>query len=83
VDLLALIIASFTLPAVLGAVAMGAVGYLAWGSIGAVIGVVLGYAIGVWYAQRFAGAPMSPYAKGWVSLGLFIGGLTVLAIATR
>ena len=49
-DLLALIIASFTLPAVLAAVTMGAVGYLAWGWIGAVIGVALGYAIGVWYA---------------------------------
>ncbi len=82
-DLLALIIASFTLPAVVGAVAMGGLLYLSWGWIGAVLGAVFGYLAGVWFAQRFAGAPISPYAKGWVSLGLFIGGLALLAIATR
>jgi hypothetical protein len=83
VDLLALIIASFTLPAVTGALVLGAFGYLQWDWIGAVIGAVLGYSLGVVYAQRTAGVPLSPYAKGWVSLGMFIGGLAVLAIATR
>lgn len=82
-DLLALIIASFTFPAVAGALAVGAVGNLVAGWIGAVIGALLGYALGFWYAQRIAAVPLSPYAKGWVSLGLFIGGLAVLAIATR
>ncbi len=82
-DLLALIIASFTFPAVAGALLLGVIGHLAWGSIGTVIGGVLGYGLGVVYAQRFVGAELSPYAKGWVSLGLFIGGLAVLAIATR
>ena len=80
---MALIVASFTFPAVVGALALGAVLYLSWGWIGAIVGAVLGYAAGVWYAQRFAGAPLSQHAKGWVSLGLFIGGLAVLAIATR
>jgi hypothetical protein len=37
----------------------------------------------MWFERRFAGVPLSPYAKGWVSLGMFIGGLAVLAIATR
>jgi hypothetical protein len=83
VDLLALIVASFTFPAVVGALAVGALGYLTLGWLGAVLGAVLGYALGVWYVQRFAGVPLSPYAKGWVSLGLFIGALAVLAIATR
>jgi hypothetical protein len=83
VDLLALMIASFTLPAVTGALVLGAIAYLRWGWIGATIGVLLGYSLGVVYAQRFAGAELSPYAKGWVSLGLFIGGLAVLAIVTR
>lgn len=82
-DLLALIVASFTFPAVVGALALGVLGYLKLGWFAAIIGAVLGYALGVWYAQRFAGVPLSPYAKGWVSLGLFIGGLAVLAIATR
>jgi len=83
VDLLALIIASFTLPAVVGALVIGVIGYLILGWVGAVIGALLGYGAGVWIAQRWAGVPLSPYAKGWVSLGLFIGGLAVLAIATR
>ena len=82
-DLLALIIASFTLPAVLGALLIGAFGYHWWGWIGAIVGAVPGYLLGAWFAQRFAGVPLSPYAKGWVSLALFIGGLAVLAIATR
>jgi hypothetical protein len=83
VDLLALIIASFTLAAVVCAVLLGALGYLAFGWIGALIGALLGYFAGAWYAHRFGGGPLSPYAKGWVSLGIFIGGLAVLAIATR
>ncbi|HWK39984.1 MAG TPA: hypothetical protein VNR88_13790 [Hyphomicrobium sp.] len=82
-DLLALMIASFTLPALAGALALGALLYLSWGWIGAAVGGIAGYLGGVWYAQRIAGAPLSPYAKGWVSLVLFIGGLAVLAIATR
>jgi hypothetical protein len=83
VDLLALIIASFTFPAVAGAVLLGVIGHQALGTIGAIIGGVLGYSLGVVFAQRFVGTELSPYAKGWVSLGLFIGGLAVLAIATR
>ena len=82
-DLLALIIASFTFAAVAAALVLGAIGYLAWGWIGATVGALLGYALGVWVAQSYANVPLSPYAKGWVSLGLFIGGLAVLAIATR
>ena len=82
-DLLALIIASFTFAAIAAALAVGAVAYLNFGWFGAVVGAIIGYALGVWFQQRFAGVPMSPYAKGWVSLGLFIGGLAVLAIATR
>ena len=82
-DLLALIIASFTFPAVFGAVLLGVIGYHLWGWIGAVVGAVPGYLLGMWFERRFAGVPLSPYAKGWVSLGMFIGGLAVLAIATR
>ena len=82
-DLLALIIASFTFPAVFGAFLLGVIGHHLWGWIGAVLGVVLGYLLGMWFERRFAGVPLSPYAKGWVSLGMFIGGLAVLAIATR
>ena len=82
-DFAALLIASFTFPAVLGAVLLGALGYHLWGWFGAVVGALPGYLLGMWFAQRFAGVPLSPYAKGWVSLGMFIGGLTVLAIATR
>lgn len=82
-DLLALIVASFTFPAVAGALAIGALGYLVWGWIGATIGALLGYGLGVWFEQRYAGTQLSPYAKGWASLSLFIGGLAVLAIATR
>jgi hypothetical protein len=83
VDLLALIIASCTLPAVIGALAIGVMGYLAWGWLGGLAGAVLGYLAGIWYAQKIAGVPLSPTAKGWVSLAVFIGGLAVLAIATR
>ena len=82
-ELVALIIASFTFPAVFGAVLLGVVGYHWGGWVGAVVGAIPGYLLGMWFAQRFAGVPLSPYAKGWVSLGMFIGGLAVLAIATR
>jgi hypothetical protein len=83
VEFLALIVASLTLPAIAGAVVLGALGYLQWGWIGALIGVLLGYVAGVWYEARFAGVPLSPHAKGWLSLAMFIGGIAVLAIATR
>ena len=82
-ELLALIVASLTLPAIIGAAAAGVLGYLLWGWIGALIGLALGYFAGVWYAARFAGVPLSPHTKGWLSLAMFIGGLAVLAIATR
>ncbi len=82
-DLLALMIASFTLSAVAGAVVLGIVGYLAWGWLGATLGVIAGYGLGVWFEARFAGAPLSPNAKGWLSLALFLAGLTALAIVTR
>jgi len=82
-DLVALIIASFTFPAVFGAVLLSVAGYHLWSWIGAIVGAIAGYLIGMWFAQRFAGVPLSPYAKGWLSLGMFIGGLAVLAIATR
>jgi hypothetical protein len=83
VDLLALMIASLTLPA-LAATAVGAIfGYALWGWLGALLGLVVGYGIGVWYAARFAGVPLSPHIKGWMSLFLFLAGLTVLAIVTR
>jgi hypothetical protein len=76
-------IASFTLPAVAGAVALAVLGYLLWGWIGAVLGVVIGYGAGVWFNARFVGVPLSPHIKGWLSLALFLAGLTVLAIVTR
>ncbi len=82
-DLLALMIASFTLSAVTGAVVLGVLGYLEWGWLGAVVGVVIGYGAGVWFERRFVGVPLSPNAKGWLSLALFLAGLTVLAIVTR
>ena len=81
-DLLALIIASFTVPAVVGALVLCVVGFLAWGWPGGVLGLFVGYGAGMWYARRY-GEELSPNAKGWVSLILFLGGLTVLAIVTR
>jgi hypothetical protein len=82
-DLLALMIASFTLTAVTGAAVLGVVGYFLWGWLGAVLGVVAGYGAGVWVETRFVGVPLSPHVKGWLSLALFLAGLTVLAILTR
>jgi len=83
VDFLALMIASFTLPAVAGAAVLGVIGYFVWGWIGAVLGVIAGYGLGVWFQTRFVGVPLSPNAKSWLSLALFLAGLTVLAIVTR
>jgi hypothetical protein len=83
VDLLALMIASFTPQAVVCAAVLAVLGYLAWGWLGALIGVVVGYGVGVWFSARFAGVPLSPNAKGWLSLFFFLAGLTVLAIVTR
>ncbi len=82
-DFLALIIASMTTPALVGAAAVGLIGYWLLGWFGAVIGVIVGYGGGVWFANRFSGVPLSPHIKGWLSLIVFIGGLTLLAIVTR
>jgi len=83
VDLLALLIASLTLPALVGTAVGAILGFILWGWLGAFLGLVVGYGIGVWYAARFAGVPLSPHIKGWLSLALFLAGLTVLAIVTR
>jgi len=83
VDLLALMIASLTLPAFIGAGVCGVIGFYLWGWLGAVLGIAAGYGAGVWYAARFAGVPLSPQTKGRLSLMLFFGALAVLAIATR
>jgi hypothetical protein len=83
VDFLALIIASMTTPALVGAAAVGLIGYWLLGWLGAVAGLIVGYAGGVWFANRFSGVPLSPHIKGWLSLIVFIGGLTLLAIVTR
>jgi hypothetical protein len=82
-DLLAWLVASLTMPALIGAAAGGVLGYWAWGYLGAVLGVIGGYAAGVWYATRFYGTPLSPHVKGWLSMLAFLGGLTLLAILTR
>jgi len=83
VDFIALMIASLTLPALVGTAAGALIGFYLWGWLGAVAGVVLGYGAGVWFAGRFGGVPLSPQVKGWLSLLAFLGGLTILAIATR
>ena len=62
---------------------LGAVGYPVWGWLGAVFGLVVGYGAGVYLTQWFGGVPLSPHVKGWLSLVAFLGGLTLLAIATR
>ena len=82
-DLLALMIASLTLPALTGSAVAAVIGYLLWGWLGGALGLVVGYGAGVWYASRFAGVPLSPQIKGWLSILLFLAGLTVLAIVTR
>ncbi len=82
-DFLALMIASLTTTALTGAAAGAVLGYLLWGWIGAIVGLIGGYAVGVWYASRFEGVPISPTLKGWLSILLFLAGLTVLAIVTR
>ena len=82
-DFLALIIASMTTPALVGAAALGVIGYYVLGWFGAVIGVIAGYGAGVLFANRFSGVPLSPHIKGWLSLIVFIGGLALLAIVTR
>ena len=47
---------------------LAVIGYLLWGWIGAVPGVVIGYGVGVWFNARFVGVPLSPHVKGWLSL---------------
>ncbi len=83
VDLLALIIASFSLFSAGGAIVGALVGYLLWGWLGAALGLFVGYGAGVWIKAQFWDVPMSARAKGWLSLLAFLAGLTVLAIATR
>jgi len=78
-----MMIASLTPPAVAGAALLAVIGYLLWGWIGAVPGVVIGYGVGVWFNARFVGVPLSPHVKGWLSLAFFLAGLTALAIITR
>jgi hypothetical protein len=82
-DLLALMIASLTPPALIGAAAGAAIGFLVWGWLGAALGLVAGYGAGVWFAGRYGGVPLSPHVKSWLSLLVLIGGLAILAIATR
>lgn len=82
-DLLALMIASLTTSALAGAATGAVLGFMVWGWIGAVLGIVVGYGAGVWFASRFAGVPLSPTLRGWLSILLFLAALTVLAIATR
>ena len=82
-DLLALMIASLTLSALAGAATGAILGFVLWGWVGGVVGLVLGYCAGVWYEARFSGVPLSPHVKGWLSIILFLAGLTVLAIVTR
>jgi len=83
VDLLALLIASLTMPVMVCAGAGIVLGYLLLGWFGAILGLILGYAAGVGFAYRFGGVPLSPHVKGWLSLIAFLGGLTLLAILTR
>jgi hypothetical protein len=47
------------------------------------VGLIAGYGGGVWFANRYAGVPLSPHVKGWLSLIVFLGGLALLAIITR
>ncbi len=78
-----MIIATLT-PSVVFATGAGAVlGYMLWGWLGSLLGVVVGYGIGVWLTAWYGGVPLSPHMKGWLSLAAFLGGLTLLAIVTR
>ena len=83
VDLLALMIASFSLFSAGGAILGALVGYHLWGWLGAALGLLVGYGTGLWIKATFSDVPISPHAKGWLSLLAFLGGLTILAIATR
>jgi len=83
VDLLALMIASFSLFSAGGALVGALVGYYLWGWLGAALGLVIGYGVGLWIKAKFWDLPLSARAKGWLSLLAFLGGLTILAVATR
>ena len=72
-----------TTPALVGAAAVGLLGYFFLGWLGGLVGVIAGYGGGVWFGNRFSGVPLSPHVKGWLSLIVFIGGLALLAIVTR
>ncbi len=83
VDLLALMIASFSLFSAGGAGVGAIVGYWLWGWLGAALGLVVGYGVGLCIKTKLWDVPISPHVKGWLSLLAFLGGLTVLAIVTR
>ena len=76
-------IASFSLFSAGGAILGALVGYHLWGWLGAALGLLVGYGTGLWIKATFSDVPISPHAKGWLSLLAFLGGLTILAIATR
>jgi hypothetical protein len=83
VDLLAMIVATLTPSAVFAAIGAAIFFYVLWGWLGGLFGLVVGYGTGVWLTQWYGGVPLSPQAKGWLSLLAFLGGLTLLAILTR
>jgi hypothetical protein len=83
VDLLAMLIATLTPAVIFAALGAAIVFYLLWGWLGGLFGLVVGCGTGVWLTQWYGGMPLSPQAKGWLSLLAFLGGLTLLAILTR
>jgi hypothetical protein len=83
VDLLAMLIAATTPMAIFGAIAVGCLFFLLWGWLAGLVGVVLGYGASVWLTHSMGGVPVSPQAKGWLSLIVFLASLTLLAILTR
>jgi len=78
-----MLIATLTPAVIFAALGAAIVFYLLWGWLGGLFGLVVGYGTGVWLTQWYDGMPLSPQAKGWLSLLAFLGGLTLLAILTR
>ena len=78
-----MLIATLTPAVIFTALGAAIVFYLLWGWLGGLFGLVVGYGTGVWLTQWYGGMPLSPQAKGWLSLMAFLGGLTLLAILTR